>query len=181
LPFVREHASLQRLEHVHALGGLRGRGIGIGKLEEPLCTCVFLTQQLLENLARPVEISAANQRVAKCLEKNGVALRAGKRLEKRGRLCRSVAAQFCLCVEERNAALLRRELVGPAQQLQRIDLRAACRRELPRSKKRARGQRVLTDLLRRLRQPHLPAEILRIELRDALPAKKARLPGVPRS
>ena len=71
--------------------------------------------------------------------------------------------------------------MGSPEQLQCIDFGAACRRKLPRPQKSPRRQRILADLLRRLRQPHLPAKIFRIKLRDPLPAKKRVFVRVPRS
>src|SRR5580698_6995868 len=85
LPLVREHAAFERLEHVHTFGRLRGSRISVGKFEKPLGTRVFLAQEFFENFARPVEISAANERIAEGLEKDGVALRSRKWFEKRGR------------------------------------------------------------------------------------------------
>src|SRR5690348_18143517 len=111
LPLVRVHAALEQLQHVYTLGGLRGGSVSIGQFEKSLSSRVFLTQELFENFARPIEISSPNERVAESLEKHGIALGGRKGLKQRGRFRRFVAPQFGLRIQQGDAPFLRRQFV----------------------------------------------------------------------
>ena len=62
--------------------------------------------------------------------------------------------------------------MSAAKQFECVGFRAACRGKLSRSQKSPCCQRIFSDLLGGFGQPELPAEIFRIELRDALAAKQ---------
>ncbi len=112
------------------------------------------------------------KRVGKRVQKRDVAFVRRKRFQQGCRFGGFAISQFRLGIQQRHAALLRRQCVSTAQEHQSVLRSAAGRRDLPGTQKRSRSQRILAQLRCRLRHSQLPRHIVGIELRRAFPTEQ---------
>src|SRR5258708_6408604 len=177
--FVGKQPSLQDLQDLHRFGVLVRVGVGVGQIKEPHNALIFLLQQLLQNRARAIQLPGLQQRIGKRIQERHVVFRRRKRLQQRGSLPSSTVLQLGLGIKQRHTALMRRQRICPRQQLQSLRRRAGSCGELRGTQKRARGQRILSQLRRNLRHLHLPGKLLWVQLRGAFPAEQ-RIFAAPR-
>src|SRR5262249_41882204 len=103
---------------------------------------------------------------------SGVALYRGKGFEKRSRLLGIAGAHHCFGIKQRDAALLRCELVSAPQKAQGVRGVSLRRGKLAGTQKSSRGQSVLADPLRSFGKLELAVQALWIELRGAFQTKQ---------
>ena len=126
----------------------------------------------MQHFAGALQVARAHQRFGIGREERRVALRGGKWLQNRDGANRVSALQIGLRVEQRHAALLRRQLLRAAQKIHRIGGRTLGRGQLSRAQERACRQRILSEALCALCQLDLPRQVVWLEPSDPLPTKQ---------
>ena len=170
--FISKQAALQNLQNFHRFGVLIRVGVSIRKIEQSLHAFVFFAQQFLQNCPGTIQLPGLQQRIGEGVQICHVALGGREGFQQRGSLRGLSTPQFGFGVKQRHAPLVRCQGIGARQQLQRIRRRARSRRKLRGPQKCPGSQRIFPQLRGNLRHFHLSRQLLRVQLRGALPAEQ---------